>query len=85
MLSMALDQLDPTPLPEQLAAVIEAAIRSGKLQPRQAVPSETVLQAEHDVSRGTVRKAMERLRTEGWVVTVQGRGTFVAPEESWPK
>ncbi|RVX45192.1 regulatory GntR family protein [Nonomuraea polychroma] len=42
------------------------------------------LQQEHGVARGSVRRAMELLRKEGWVVTIQGRGTFVALKENWP-
>ena len=35
---------------------------------------------EHGVARGTVRQAIETLRTEGLVVTIRGRGTHVAPK-----
>jgi GntR family transcriptional regulator len=35
---------------------------------------------EHGVVRGTVRQAIETLRTEGLVVTIRGRGTYVAPK-----
>ncbi|MFG2072919.1 GntR family transcriptional regulator [Nonomuraea maritima] len=81
---MTVNQLDPTPLWEQLAAIIRERIKAGDYQPRQALPSEAQLQQEHGVARGTVRRAMRALGEEGWTVTVQGRGTFVAPEESWP-
>ncbi|MGW5684587.1 GntR family transcriptional regulator [Nonomuraea sp. NPDC003754] len=81
---MTVDQLDPTPLHEQLAAILRDQIKAGEFQPRQMLPSETHLQQEHGVSRGTVRRAMATLAEEGWTVTVQGRGSFVAPEESWP-
>lgn len=81
---VTVDQLDPTPLYLQLAAILRARIRSGDLQPRQVLPSETHLQQEHGVSRGTVRRAMELLGEQGWTVTVQGRGSFVAPRERWP-
>ncbi|MEV6155417.1 GntR family transcriptional regulator [Nonomuraea sp. NPDC052129] len=81
---MTVDQLDPTPLWEQLAAIVRERIKAGDYQPRQPLPSEAQLQQEHGVARGTVRRAMRALGEEGWTVTVQGRGTFVAPEESWP-
>jgi len=74
------DQLDPTPLFQQLAAIIRAQIQRGDLRPRQVLPSETHLIQRYGVSRGTVRQAMALLREEGWIVTVQGRGSFVAPE-----
>jgi GntR family transcriptional regulator len=41
------------------------------------MPSETTLMQEHDLTRGTVRKAVDALVHEGLVNRVQGRGTFV--------
>lgn len=84
VLYVTVDQLDPTPLYEQLAAILRERIKSGDLEPRQVLPSEKQLQQEHGVARGTVRRAMDLLGEEGWTVTVQGRGTFVAPREQWP-
>jgi GntR family transcriptional regulator len=69
--------MDPTPLYSQLADILRRLITSGELQPRSALPSESYLQQEHGVSRGTVRMAMGILREEGLVVTIAGRGTFV--------
>ncbi|MEV0631534.1 GntR family transcriptional regulator [Nonomuraea wenchangensis] len=82
---MTIDQLDPTPIYEQLARIIRNHIKAGDLEERQLVPSESSLQQEHGIARGSVRRAMEVLRKEGWVVTIQGRGTFVAPSAGWPK
>ena len=73
------DHLDPTPLYVQLANVLRGMIESGELEPRAALPSESYLQQEHGVSRGTVRMAVRILRDEGLVVTIGGRGTFVRP------
>lgn len=72
--------MDPTPLYVQLANVLRAMIESGELQPRAPLPSESYLQQEHGVSRGTVRMAVAILRDEGLVVTIGGRGTFVSPK-----
>jgi GntR family transcriptional regulator len=77
---VTVDHLDPTPLYEQLAAVLRQMIMSGQLRPRDPVPSESQLQQEHGVSRGTIRRALEILRDEGLVVTIAGRGTFVKPK-----
>ncbi|MEV0614632.1 winged helix-turn-helix domain-containing protein [Nonomuraea sp. NPDC050404] len=82
---MIVDQLDPTPIFEQLARIIREKIKGGDLRERQLVPSESSLQQEHGIARGSVRRAMELLREQGWVVTIQGRGTFVAPQEKWPE
>ena len=69
--------MDPTPLYAQLADILRRMITSGELQPRSPLPSESYLQQEHGVSRGTVRMAMGVLREEGLVITIAGRGTFV--------
>jgi GntR family transcriptional regulator len=73
--------MDPTPLYTQLADILRAMIKSGELQPRAPLPSESYLQQEQGVSRGTVRTAVAILRDEGLVVTIGGRGTFVSPKE----
>jgi DNA-binding GntR family transcriptional regulator len=69
--------MNPTPLYTQLADILREMIKSGELQPRSALPSESYLQQQHGVSRGTVRMAVSVLRDEGLVVTIGGRGTFV--------
>jgi DNA-binding GntR family transcriptional regulator len=76
---MTLDPLGPTPVYQQLAAILRARIESGELAPNRPIPSETALQQEHGVARGTARRAVALLRDEGLVVTVKGRGTFVRP------
>jgi GntR family transcriptional regulator len=69
--------MNPTPLYVQLADILRDMIKAGELQPRAPVPSESYLQQEQGVSRGTVRMAVGILRDEGLVVTIGGRGTFV--------
>ena len=69
--------MNPIPLYTQLADILREMIKSGELPPRSLLPSESYLQQEQGVSRGTVRMAMSLLRDEGLVVTISGRGTFV--------
>ena len=63
---------------QAIAAVIEAAIRSGGLAPRSLVPSEAQLMGMTGCGRKTVRHAVHDLRDRGLVYTVQSLGTFVA-------
>jgi GntR family transcriptional regulator len=77
---VTVDHLDPTPLWKQLAAVLRQMIQSGELKPRAPLPSESQLQQQYEVSRGTIRKALDQLREDGLVVTITGRGTFVKPQ-----
>lgn len=75
---MTVDHRDPTPLYQQLAAILRARIEAGEWGEDQPLPSESYLQQEHGLSRVTVRKAIEVLRQEGLVITLPQRGTFVA-------
>lgn len=72
------DRFDATPLYEQLAAILREMITSGELGPRDPLPSEPYLMGEQGLSRTTVRKALDILRSEGLIQTFAGRGTFVA-------
>ncbi len=56
-------------------------IHSGEWKPGAAIPSERELMASQDVSRITVRKAVEELEQEGYLYKVQGKGTFVRGEK----
>ncbi|WP_412102886.1 GntR family transcriptional regulator [Plantactinospora sp. KLBMP9567] len=54
--------------------IIEGAIPAGSL-----LPSEGALTAEFRVARGTIREAINVLRTEGLIVTEHGRGSYARP------
>ena len=75
--------MNPIPLYTQLADILREMITSGELQPRSPLPSESYLQQEQGIARGTVRTAIGILRDEGLVVTIGGRGSFV--REPTPK
>jgi|HubBroStandDraft_3_1064219.scaffolds.fasta_scaffold72766_2 GntR family transcriptional regulator len=78
----ARETVDPqsaTPVYVQLADILRARIESGQLIPDRPVPSESQLQQEFGVARGTARKAIAVLRGQGLVVTVKGRGSYVSP------
>jgi DNA-binding GntR family transcriptional regulator len=76
------DHMNPTPLYTQLADILREMITSGELPPRSLVPSESDLQQDQGVSRGTARMAIRVLRQEGLVVTIGGRGTYVAATQT---
>ena len=63
---------------KQLTAILRTRIRNGTYEPGRALPSEKQLEQEFGIARGTARKAIAALRSEGLVVTVAGRGTYVA-------
>ncbi|SCL15777.1 GntR family transcriptional regulator [Micromonospora inyonensis] len=72
------DEMSPVAFYVQLADLLAKQIEEEKLKPRQPVPSESQLQQQYGVSRGTVRAAIRLLRERGLVVTFTGRGTYVA-------
>lgn len=49
---------------------------SGEIKPGEKLPSENQLSAEYNVSRQTVRKALQILQNEGYIYAEHGRGTF---------
>jgi GntR family transcriptional regulator len=75
--SAALSRSSPEPLYRQLATALENAIRSGALKPGARLDSEGVLAERYDVSRITLRQAVEALVRKQMLVRKQGKGTFV--------
>jgi GntR family transcriptional regulator len=66
------------PIYEQLMAQIKNMIISGKLKENEVLPSVRALSGELRISSLTVKKAYDRLEEEGFVITVHGKGTYVA-------
>lgn len=57
-------------------------IQSGKLKKDDLIPTEKLLQQKFNVSRITVKRALDELTTEGYLYRLQGRGTFVRSVKS---
>ena len=57
---------------------IKSNILQGLVQPHQKIGSENELMKEYDVSRHTIRKAIDDLANDGWIYKKQGAGTFCA-------
>ena len=75
-----IDHYSPTPLYIQLANMLRAQIASGELAPGRPVPSQRTLIQEHELSRGTVARAINMLVEEDLVVIVPGKGAYVPPK-----
>ncbi|TMR09311.1 GntR family transcriptional regulator [Nonomuraea turkmeniaca] len=69
---------------ERIAADIAQRIKAGELRPDYPIPSETTLRQQYHVAKGTVRRAVALLREQGWVFTVEKRGSYVSPRANWP-
>ncbi len=63
-----------------IADTMNRRIDDGVYGPGFPLPSDEQLRAEFGVSRGTIRQALELLRSQRRIYTVRGRGSFVRPE-----
>lgn len=78
MLKIILNNSSMVPIYEQLAAQIQHQILEGALKTDTVLPSVRALSAQLRISALTVKKAYDWLEAEGFVVTVHGKGTYVA-------
>lgn len=69
------------PLYQQLSDEIKEQILLGKLKAGDRLMTEAELSQQYEVSRITVRKAIELLVDEGYVLRKQGIGTFIAEKK----
>lgn len=70
--------ISKTNIVEEVFNQLENMIRSGKWKPGDKLPSENELSKQFDVSRNTLRSALQKLKGMGVIVTHQGQGTFVS-------
>ena len=66
------------PIYEQVVDQIKALIIDGTLKEQEPLPSVRVLSRELRISALTVKKAYDCLEEEGFVITVHGKGSFIA-------
>jgi DNA-binding GntR family transcriptional regulator len=65
------------PVWQQLADILRNMIESGEIAPGKLLPSQRTLMQRYEVSDGTVKRAVARLKEEGLVETEIGRGVYV--------
>src|ERR1035438_9076691 len=75
-----LDHTNPIPLYYQISAQLQDAIDSGVYCAGDSIPSELEISDFLNVSRPTVRQAIQQLALKGMVVRRRGIGTVVAPQ-----
>lgn len=66
------------PIYEQIVEQMKSLIISGELKEHQILPSVRVLSRELKISALTVKKSYDFLEEEGYIITVHGKGSFVA-------
>lgn len=70
------------PLYQRIAEDLRTQIRTGRLKPGDKLPSATELQQIYGAGSTAVRNAMLLLRTEGLVEGHQGKGVYVATQDT---
>lgn len=73
-----LNNMSMVPIYEQLMDQIKNEIIDGALTAGAPLPSVRALSGELKISALTVKKAYDRLEEEGFIITVHGKGSFVA-------
>ncbi len=79
---MIISNSSPTPIYEQIKNEIIKQIMSGELEENEAIPSIRALAGDIKISVMTIKKAYDELLKEGYIVSIQGKGTFVAPKSN---
>lgn len=69
-----------TPIYEQIARQIKGLILRGELREGAALPSMRLLARDLRISVITTKRAYEELERDGFLVTVPGKGCFVAQQ-----
>ena len=77
----AINPVSDIPVWIQLYELLKSGIQDGTYPPRTPLPTARQIQQESGLARATIAKAFDRLRDEGLVTIVPGRGPFVAPRE----
>lgn len=80
ILTIRLDKSSRTPVYLQIAEEIRALLKRAVLPAGTSLPPERVLCERYEVSRMTLRQAIDLLARDGLIETQRGRGTFVAPK-----
>ncbi|NLO97422.1 MAG: GntR family transcriptional regulator [Peptococcaceae bacterium] len=68
------------PIYEQIVKQIKNMILRGELAENEMLPSIRSLARDLQISVITTKKAYEELENDGYIVTVQGKGSFVAAQ-----
>lgn len=77
-----IDKSSPLPIYYQIEEQLKRQIENGELKPNDSLPSEREFAERFEISRMTVRQAINNLVNDGYLYRQKGRGTFVS-EKNW--
>ncbi|MDV2685551.1 GntR family transcriptional regulator [Alkalihalophilus lindianensis] len=76
-----IDKNSPLPIYSQIEECIKGQIVNGELKPGDVLPPEREYSEQFDVSRMTIRQAINNLVNEGLIYRKKGSGTYVAEKK----
>ena len=79
-MKLVISNSSSVPIYEQIKNAIIEQIMSGEVEENEALPSIRSLAQEIKISVMTIKKSYDELEKEGYIVSRQGKGTFVAPK-----
>lgn len=79
-MNIIISNSDGIPIFEQIENAIKQAIFSNELKEEDMLPSVRSLANDLKISFLTVKRAYDELERGGFIKTVQGKGSFVAPK-----
>ena len=82
ILDIIISNASDKPIYEQIASQLRALIADGKLAEGQQLPSIRALANDLHVSVITTKRAYADLEAQGFIATVQGKGSFVASDNA---
>lgn len=79
---MIISNSSSIPIYEQIKNSIIEQIMNDELKEDEAIPSIRNLASDIKISVMTIKKAYDELEAEGYIISRQGKGTFVAPKNN---
>lgn len=79
-MKMIISNSSSVPIYEQIKSSIIEQIMSGVLKENEMLPSIRSLASDIRISVMTIKKDYDELEQDGYIVTVQGKGSFVVPK-----
>ena len=81
-MKMIISNSSSVPIYEQIKQSIIKQILDEELHEEEMLPSIRVLAQDIKISAMTIKKAYDELENEGYLKSIQGKGTFVAPKNT---
>lgn len=79
-MNIILSNSSTLPIYEQIKVAIKEAIFSNELKEEEMLPSVRAMANELKISFLTVKRAYDELEQEGYIKTLHGKGSYVAPK-----